>query len=83
MQAWARAITVMQGSGTLGPSTAVAVPMPRACERCTVFLQEPEGCVVSERGKVRVCLPCQKAHKVCIWPLGAEVWERPRVAGLR
>ena len=71
MQAQARAITVTQGGGTPGPSTVVAVPMPRACERCTVLLQEPEGCVVSEQGKARACLPCQKARKVCIWPLGA------------
>ena len=71
MQAWVRAITVTQGGGTLGPSTAVVVPMPRVCERCMVLLQEPEGCVVSERGKARACLPCQKARKVCIWPLGA------------
>ena len=48
----------------------VAVPIARACERCTVLLQEPKGCVVSEQGKVRACLPCQKAHKACIWPLG-------------
>ena len=71
MQVWARAITVMQGGGTPGPSSAVAVPMPRACERCMVLLQEPEGCVVSEQGKARACLPSQKAHKACIWPLGA------------
>ncbi|KIM67452.1 hypothetical protein SCLCIDRAFT_20980 [Scleroderma citrinum Foug A] len=70
MQARAQAVTVMQGSGMPGPSTAVVVPMPRACERCTVLLQEPEGCVVSERGKVRACLPCQKARKACVWPLG-------------
>ena len=50
VQAWA--VMVMQGSGMLGPLTA--------CEKCTVHLQEPEGCVVSERGKARVCLPCQK-----------------------
>ena len=60
----------MQGSGMLGPSSAVVVPIPRACERCTVLLGEPEGCVLSERGKVQACLPCQKACKVCIWPLG-------------
>ena len=71
MQARAQAVTVTQGGGTLGPSTAVAVLMPRACERCTVLLQEPEECVVSERGKARACLPCQKAHKACVWPLGA------------
>ena len=41
------------------------------CKRCTIHLQEPEGCVVSERGKVRVCLPCQQARKACVWPLGA------------
>ena len=71
MQARAQAVTVTQGGGTPGPSTAVAGPTPMACERCTIHLQEPEGCMVSERGKVRACLPCQKAHKVCIWPLGA------------
>ena len=70
MQAWARAVTVTQGGGTPGPSTAVVGPTPTACKRCTVHLQEPEGCVVSERGKARVCLPCQKAHKACVWPLG-------------
>ena len=70
MQAWARAVTVMQGGGTPGPSTAVVGPIPTACERCTVHLQEPEGCVVSERGKARACLPCQKAHKACVQPLG-------------
>ena len=43
----------------------------RACERCMVQLGEPEGCLVSEKGKARACLPCQKA---CVWPLGlAEV----------
>ena len=36
MQAWAQAITVMQGGGTPEPSTAVAVLILRACERCTV-----------------------------------------------
>ena len=70
MQAWVQAIMVMQGGGTPGPSTAVAVPILRACERCTVQLGEPEGCVVSERGKVWACLSCQKARKVCVWPLG-------------
>ena len=70
MQVWARAVTVTQGGRTPGPLTAVAGPTPTACERCTVHLQEPEGCVVSERGKVRVCLPCQKARKACVWPLG-------------
>ena len=70
MQAWVRAVTVMQGGRTLGPSTAVVGPTPMACERCTVHLQEPEGCMVSERGKVRACLPCQKAPKACVWPLG-------------
>ena len=70
MQAWARAVTVMQGGGTPGPSTAVAVPIPRACERCTVFLGEPKGCMVREKGKARACLLCQKACKACIWPLG-------------
>ena len=70
MQAQARAVTVTQGGGTLGPSTAVAGSTPMACERCTVHLQEPKGCVVSERGKARACLPCQKARKACVWPLG-------------
>ena len=70
MQMRARAITVTQGGGMPGPSTVVAGPTPRACERCTVLLQEPEGCVVSERGKVRACLPCQKVRKACVWPLG-------------
>ena len=50
--------------------TAVAVPMLRACERCMVLLQEPKGCMVSEQGKARACLPCQKVHKACVWPLG-------------
>ena len=45
--------------------------MLRVCERCTFLLQEPEGCVVSEWGKARACLPCQKARKACVWPLGA------------
>ena len=76
----------MQGGGTPGPSTAVAVLMPRACERCTVLLQEPEGCMVSERGKVRACLPCQKVRKVCVWPLGpggagAAMGSRTKVSG--
>ena len=35
-----------------------------------VLLGEPEWCVVSERGKVWACLPCQKAQKACVWPLG-------------
>ena len=61
---------VTQGGRTPGPSTAVVGPTPTACERSTVHLQEPEGCVVSERGKARACLPCQKACKACIWPLG-------------
>ena len=71
MQVQARAIMVMQGSRMPGPSTAVVGLTLTACERCTIHLQEPEGCVVSERGKVRVCLPCQKACKACVWPLGA------------
>ena len=70
MQAQVRAITVMQGGRMPGPLTAVAVPIPRACERCTVQLGEPKGCMVSERGKARACLSCQKACKACIWPLG-------------
>ena len=74
MQAQAQAIMVMQGSRTPGPSTAVAGPTPRACKRCTILLGEPEGCVVSKRGKAQACLPCQKVCKACIWPLGlAEV----------
>ena len=71
MQAQAQAIMVMQGGGTPGPSTAVVGPTLTACERCTIHLQEPEGCMVSERGKARACLPCQKACKACVWPLGA------------
>ena len=70
MQARARAITVMQGSGTPGPSTVPVGPMPRACERCTVLLWDPEGCAVSEKGKVQACMPCQKVRKACNWPLG-------------
>ena len=70
MQTRAWAITVMQGGGTPGPLIAVAVPMARVCERCMVLLQEPEGCVVSEQGKARACLPCQKVRKACVWPLG-------------
>ena len=74
MQTWTWAIMVMQGGGMPGPLMAVAGPTPRACERCTLLLQEPEGCMVSERGKVRACLLCQKACKACVWPLGlAEV----------
>ena len=39
-----------------------------------VLLQDPEGCVVSEKGKAWVCMPCHKACKACNWPLGlAEV----------
>ena len=72
MQAWA--IMVTQGGGTLGLSTVVAVPIRRACERCTVLLGEPKGCMVREKGKAWACLLCQKAHKACVWPLGlAEV----------
>ena len=63
MQAQAWAVMVMQGGGMPGPLTA--------CEKCTVHLQEPEGCVVSERGKARVCLPCQKAR----WKASAEARE--------
>ena len=70
MQARARAVTVTQGGGTPGPSAVPAGPMPRACERCTVLLRDPEGCAVSEKGKARACVPCQKARKACNWPLG-------------
>ena len=70
MQTRAWAITVTQGGGTPGPSIAVVALIVRVYERCTVLLQEPEGCVVSEQGKARACLPCQKARKACIWPLG-------------
>ena len=31
---------------------------------------EGKGCMVREKGKVRACLLCQKAHKACVWPLG-------------
>ena len=68
VQVWA--ITVTQGSRMPGPLMTVAGPAPRACKRCTLLLGEPEGCVVSERGKARACLPCQKVCKACIWPLG-------------
>ena len=70
MQMWARAITVTQGGRTPGPSTAVVVPIARACERCTLLLKEPKGCVVREKGKVWACLLCQKVRKACVWPLG-------------
>ncbi|KIM69166.1 hypothetical protein SCLCIDRAFT_19795 [Scleroderma citrinum Foug A] len=50
MQAWARAVMVTQGGETPGPSMAVAGPTPMACKRCTIHLQEPEGCVW-DRGK--------------------------------
>ena len=70
MQMWAWAITVTQGGGTPGPSTAVVVPIARACERCTLLLKEPKGCVVREKGKVWACLLCQKVRKACVWPLG-------------
>ena len=43
MQAWVQAITVTQGGGTPEPSTMVAVPILRACKRCTVQLGEPKG----------------------------------------
>ena len=86
MQVWVQAITVMQDGGTPGPSTVVAVPIPRVCERCMLPLQEPEGCMVSKQGKARVCLPCQKAHKACVWPLGpggvgAAMGSRTEVSG--
>ena len=70
MQARAWAVTVTQGGGTPGPLTVVAVPIPRVCERCTLLLKEPKGCVVRERRKAQACLLCQKARKACIWPLG-------------
>ena len=70
MQAQTWAVMVMQGRGMPGPSTVVAVLILRACERCMVQLGEPEGCVVSEKGKAWACLLCQKVHKACIWPLG-------------
>ena len=66
---WVWAIMVMQGGRMPGPSTAVAGSAPRAC-KCTLQLGVPEGCLVSERGKAWACLPCQKACKVCVWPLG-------------
>ena len=49
-------------------------------------MQEPKGCVVSERGKARACLPYQKARKVCVWPLGpggagAAMGSRTEVSG--
>ena len=58
MQVRAWAITVTQGGGTPGPSTAVVGWTPRVCKRCMVQLGVPEGCLVSEKGKA------------CIWPLG-------------
>ena len=70
MQAQVWAITVMQGGGTAGPSTAVVGLTPRACKRCMLLLGEPEGCVVREKGKAQACLLCQKARKACVWPLG-------------
>ena len=74
MQAWVQAITVMQGSGMPGPSAVPAGLMLRACERCMVLLRDPEGCMVSEKGKAWACMPCQKACKAYNWPLGlAEV----------
>ena len=70
MQMWVRAITITQGSGMPGPSTAVVVLIARVCERCTLLLKEPKGCMVREKGKARACLLCQKARKACVWPLG-------------
>ena len=71
-EVWAQAwtITVTQGSRMPGPSMVVVGLAPRACKRCMLLLGEPEGCMVSERGKAWVCLPCQKACKACVWPLG-------------
>ena len=68
VRAWA--IMVTQGTRTPGPSMAVAGPTARACEWCVGLLWDPEGCMVSEKGKVWACMPCQKAHKTCNWPLG-------------
>ena len=70
MQVQARAVTVTQGGGTPGSSTAVAVLILRACERCMLLLKEPKGCMVREKGKAQACLLCQKVCKVCAWPLG-------------
>ena len=70
MQTQAWAITVMQGSGTPGSLTVVAVLIARACERCTLLLKKPKGCVVREKGKAWACLLCQKTRKACMWPLG-------------
>ena len=66
MQAWVQAITVMQGGGMPEPSTVVVVPILRGCERCTVQLREPKGCVVREKGKAQAFLLCQKACKACV-----------------
>ena len=70
LQVWAQAIMVTQGGGMPGPSTVVAGPIARTCEHCVGFLRDPEGCMVSEKGKVWACMSCKKAHKACVWPLG-------------
>ena len=70
LQARSQAITAVQGGGVPGPLMAGAAPAFRACERCTVLLKDLEGSVLSEKGKARSCVLCQKARKACNWPPG-------------
>ena len=70
LQAWSQAIMATQGSGTPGPLMVAAVLTARVCEQCTILLQDTEGCMVSIKGKAQACVPCQKVHKACNWPLG-------------
>ena len=70
LQVRLQAITAMQGGGVPGPLMVGAALAVRACERCTVLLKDPEGCVLSEKGKAQSCVLCQKACKTCNWPPG-------------
>ena len=70
LQVWAQAIMATQGGRTPGSLMAVVGPIVRACKWCTLHLMDTEGCMVSEKGKVWACMPCQKVRKACIWPSG-------------
>ena len=70
LQVWAQAIMATQGGGAMGLVVVVVNPAARACEQCTESLRDIAGCMMSAKGKMWACVPCQNVCKACTWALG-------------